>query len=218
MIHLVIKKYKIPDSMTDLEEATDCEQDTEDEEAMDKQQGGCGLRRPISDAENEQIERRVSARLGDSTSASHGVHSTLPTGSGAGSNKSQGAGIESDTGTGTYPCGYDQDSPISKKGVLTDFINSLTDDALDKSIQLLDSYDVQNNVSLSSIIIFMPELPSSSSLSSTAADLFNIFSISCQVLQKAWAGLYKLCFIAISYCFWFSFSRLREFWKTEENL
>jgi hypothetical protein len=124
----------------------------------------------------------------------------------------------SDTGTGTHPCDNDQVSPISKKGVFSDCINSLTDDALDKSIRHLDGYDVQNDISFSSIIVSMLELPSSSSLSYTAADLFNVFSIPCQVLQNAWAGLYELCFIAISYCFWFSFSRLWEFWKAEEKL
>ncbi len=91
----------------------------------------------------------------------------------------------SDTGTGTHPHDNHQDSPISKKGVFIDIINSLTADALNKSIRHLDGYDVQNDVSLSSIIVSMPELPSSFSLLYTAANLFNVFSISCQVMQNA---------------------------------
>jgi hypothetical protein len=124
----------------------------------------------------------------------------------------------SDTGTGTHPLGNDQNSAISKKVVSTDFINALTNNALDKSIRHLDGYVFQNDVSLSSIIISMPELPSSSSLSYTAADLFNVFSISCQVLQNAWAGLNELRYIATSHCFWFSFSKLWEFWKAKKKL
>jgi hypothetical protein len=85
--HLVMHCGEIPDCATDLEEATGCELVTNSEEARDEQQWGNGLHRPNHDAENEQIERRVSAQLEDSISTSHRVRSTLSTGSGAKSNR-----------------------------------------------------------------------------------------------------------------------------------
>ncbi len=110
----------------------------------------------------------------------------MSTGSRTGSLLSQGAGTGTGTrtrtgngtGTGTSPLDSNQDSPISKKGVFNEFLCSLTEDTLDKSIHQLDGYAIQNDVSLSNIIVSIPHVPSSPTLSFTATDLFNVFSVS----------------------------------------
>jgi hypothetical protein len=82
----------------------------------------------------------------------------------------------------------------------------------------LDGHAIQNDVFLSNIIVSIPHVPNLPTLSFTVTDLFNMFSVSCQVLQNARAGLHELCFFAVSYCFWSLCSRLWEFSKSEARL
>ncbi len=48
----------------------------------------------------------------------------------------------SSIGMGAFNPGSDQELPISRKRVLTNFLSSLTDDALDKLICLVDIYTI----------------------------------------------------------------------------